>query len=304
MRDDGLAALRGTRDGHGSLTVHWTDPADASQYYIPMSSPFVSKLATLAVDAHAARPFDVIFSHYMEPYAIAGHLAAEITGVPHGHPHGGQRCGTLLKTTSAIRGAVRPRAALCRSYPGSHRAARSPRGRSSAASTRTASPRAAASRRRPACSTQTVRRSTLRPCARKSPPIRIPTNALCCGAGLPAIGRISAFAASSAQSKGTFALLAALHAMKRAGQDFGLVALAHGQPDVEVAFRAPGAGARPGSATFCKFPSCRIGACPNSCRFAAPYVVSSKDFLIDFHSAGGAARGVALREDASSPRPR
>ena len=32
----------------GSVTVHWTDPVDSSQFYIPMASPFVSKLAATA----------------------------------------------------------------------------------------------------------------------------------------------------------------------------------------------------------------------------------------------------------------
>src|SRR6267378_3522832 len=31
--------------GSGSVTVHWTDPVDRSQSYIPMASPFVTKLA-------------------------------------------------------------------------------------------------------------------------------------------------------------------------------------------------------------------------------------------------------------------
>lgn len=67
----------------GSVTVHWTDPADDSQSYIPMASAFVSKLAGLAARIHAVHPFDVIYSHYMEPYGVAGHLAAEMAGVPH-----------------------------------------------------------------------------------------------------------------------------------------------------------------------------------------------------------------------------
>jgi glycosyltransferase involved in cell wall biosynthesis len=67
----------------GSVTVHWTDPVDRSQSYIPMASPFVSKLAALAARAHSERPFDVIYSHYLEPYGVAGYLAAQMTGVPH-----------------------------------------------------------------------------------------------------------------------------------------------------------------------------------------------------------------------------
>jgi hypothetical protein len=35
----------------GSVTVHWTDPADRSQSYTPMASPFVSKLAAVAAGA-------------------------------------------------------------------------------------------------------------------------------------------------------------------------------------------------------------------------------------------------------------
>src|SRR5262249_48005558 len=51
----------------GSVTVSWTDPVDRSQAYIPMASPFVSKLAGTAVRAHSERPFDVVLSHYLEP---------------------------------------------------------------------------------------------------------------------------------------------------------------------------------------------------------------------------------------------
>jgi glycosyltransferase involved in cell wall biosynthesis len=69
--------------GGGSVTVHWTDPVDRSQAHIPLNSPVVTKLATLAARAHTARALDVIFSHYLEPYGIAGHLVAQMTGVPH-----------------------------------------------------------------------------------------------------------------------------------------------------------------------------------------------------------------------------
>jgi hypothetical protein len=67
----------------GSVTVHWTDPVDRSQAYIPMASPFVSKLAAITARMHAERPFDVILSFYLEPYGVAGYLAAQMTGVPH-----------------------------------------------------------------------------------------------------------------------------------------------------------------------------------------------------------------------------
>jgi glycosyltransferase involved in cell wall biosynthesis len=81
--------------GNGSVTVHWTDPVDQLQSHIPLNSPFVTKLATLAARAHAERSFDVIFSHYLEPYGVAGHLAAQMTGVPHVVRMAGSDAGRL-----------------------------------------------------------------------------------------------------------------------------------------------------------------------------------------------------------------
>src|SRR5439155_16631863 len=43
--------------GTGSVTMHWSDPIDRSQAYIPMASPFVSKLSAIGASAHLARPF-------------------------------------------------------------------------------------------------------------------------------------------------------------------------------------------------------------------------------------------------------
>src|SRR5436309_97666 len=81
--------------GAGSVTVHWTDPVDRSQSYIPMASPFVTKLAGIAARVHATAAFDVVYSHYLEPYGVAGHLAAEIMGVPHVTRMAGSDAGRL-----------------------------------------------------------------------------------------------------------------------------------------------------------------------------------------------------------------
>src|SRR5205814_8177646 len=83
--------------GTGSVAVHWTDPVDRSPSYIPMASPFVSKLATIAATAHSAHRFDVIFSHYLEPYGVAGYLAAQMTGVPHVVRMAGSDAGRLWR---------------------------------------------------------------------------------------------------------------------------------------------------------------------------------------------------------------
>jgi glycosyltransferase involved in cell wall biosynthesis len=79
----------------GSVKVHWTEPVDRSQSYLPMASPFVSKLAAIAARVHSAHRFDVIYSHYLEPYGVAAHLAAQITGVPHVARMAGSDAGRL-----------------------------------------------------------------------------------------------------------------------------------------------------------------------------------------------------------------
>ena len=83
--------------GKGSVTVHWTDPVDASQSHIPMASPFVSKLASVAARVHAEHPFHVIYSHYLEPYGVAGHLIGQITGLPHVVRMAGSDAGRLWR---------------------------------------------------------------------------------------------------------------------------------------------------------------------------------------------------------------
>src|SRR5262249_10157286 len=89
----------GTRCGgayaNGAVTVHWSDPADASQHTIPMASPFVSKLAGIAARVHAGGAFDVIYSHYLEPYGVSAHLAAQMTGCPHVVRMAGSDAGRL-----------------------------------------------------------------------------------------------------------------------------------------------------------------------------------------------------------------
>src|SRR5581483_10264301 len=68
-----------------------------TQTYLPMASPFVSKLASIAAGLHAMKPFDVIFSHYLEPYGVAGYLAAQMTGVPHVVRMAGSDSGRLWR---------------------------------------------------------------------------------------------------------------------------------------------------------------------------------------------------------------
>ena len=97
MRRQDWVRCNAEYDTGGSVTVHWTDPVDNSQFYIPLTSAFVSKLAGTAARVHAEKPFDVIYSHYLEPYGIAGHLTAEIAGVPHVVRLAGSDAGRLWR---------------------------------------------------------------------------------------------------------------------------------------------------------------------------------------------------------------
>jgi len=83
--------------GEGRVTVHWSDPVDASQLYLPMASAFVSKLSSLAARLCTERAIDVVFSHYLEPYGVAGHLAAEMAGLPHVVRMAGSDSGRLWR---------------------------------------------------------------------------------------------------------------------------------------------------------------------------------------------------------------
>jgi glycosyltransferase involved in cell wall biosynthesis len=96
-RCEGVYQPQGRSSASGCVRVHWTDPVDNSQFYIPMASAFVSKLAATAARVHSEHPFDVIYSHYLEPYGVAGHLVADIARVPHVVRMAGSDAGRLWR---------------------------------------------------------------------------------------------------------------------------------------------------------------------------------------------------------------
>lgn len=65
--------------------------------HIPLSNPFVTKLATLATQTVRQYDCRAIYSYYFEPYGVAGHLAAQWTGVPHVVRHAGSDLERLMK---------------------------------------------------------------------------------------------------------------------------------------------------------------------------------------------------------------
>lgn len=218
--------------GSGSVTVHWTDPVDRSQAYIPMASPFVSKLAGIALRLHSEQPFDVIHSFYLEPYGIAGHLAAQSAGVPHVVRTAGSDAGHLWRhpQLQALYDHV-----LC-----------------SAAGVITGNVVAA----------RAIQRGVGADRIAFAGGVIVPENVFApVGPSLDLAALRSEVASDPdlrdllwgeftgdrphfgvygklGESKGSFALLAALRQLKAAGLDVGLVALAHGPPAVEDRFRA------------------------------------------------------------------
>jgi glycosyltransferase involved in cell wall biosynthesis len=216
----------------GSVTVHWTDPVDGSQSYIPMASPFVSKLATVAAQAHSERPFDVIYSHYLEPYGVAGHLVSDITGVPHVARMAGSDAGRLwrhpqfellydhvLRSAELViaTGPVAKRAIERRIDP-----ARIVFGGGIVVPDDVFTPDG------PALDLKQVRREVA-----ADPDLRDLMWGAFAG-GKPYFG----ICGKLGDSKGSFPLLAAMHRLKRAGLNVGLVALAQGHPAVQKEFRA------------------------------------------------------------------
>jgi glycosyltransferase involved in cell wall biosynthesis len=220
------------RYGDGSVTVHWTDPVDGSQSYIPMASPFVSKLATIAARVHSERPLDVVYSHYLEPYGVAGHLAAQITGVPHVARMAGSDAGRLwrhpqfellydhvLRSAELViaSGPVAKRAMQRRIDP-----ARIVFGGGIVVPDDVFTPDG------PTLDLKRLRREVA-----ADPELRDLLWGDFTG-GKPYFG----ICGKLGDSKGSFPLLAAMHRLKRDGLDVGLVALAQGHPAVQKEFRA------------------------------------------------------------------
>ena len=217
--------------GAGSVTVHWTDPVDQSQSYIPMASPFVTKLAGTAARLHASTGLDVVYSHYLEPYGVAGHLAAQIMSVPHVVRMAGSDAGRLwrhpqlemlydhvLKSAEAVVavGTVAERAAECgvateRIAPGGHFAI----------------PESLFTPDGPRLDLNALRSDVAR-----EPDFRD----LLWGELAPGRPHFGVYG-KLGERKGSFSLLSALHRLKRSGRDVGLVLLAQGGPGVQERFR-------------------------------------------------------------------
>jgi glycosyltransferase involved in cell wall biosynthesis len=67
----------------GYVRVHNTVLDTIAQWHVPWHNPYATKLAGLAIEVIRDHALDCVFSWYLEPYGVAGHLAANFTGIPH-----------------------------------------------------------------------------------------------------------------------------------------------------------------------------------------------------------------------------
>lgn len=85
-------------DSGGFVRLFDSEPLGGGKTtHIPQSNPFVSKLASTATQVIREYGCDVIFGHYFEPYAVAGHLASGWTGTPMVVRHAGSDLDRLSK---------------------------------------------------------------------------------------------------------------------------------------------------------------------------------------------------------------
>jgi glycosyltransferase involved in cell wall biosynthesis len=216
MRPEDWRRCESDHPGGGSVRVHWTDAQLDRQRHIPWSNPFVSKLASAA--AHAVRDHDLelVFSYYLEPYGVAGHLAAEMTGRPH-----------VIRPAGSDFGRLRQLAHFQPLYDHVLRAAAR-------------------------VLIGGVGRDELEGCRTEAPADDHPLpsgvftpegEALDVAAlagigddldGVPCLGIYGKIS----DPKGSFDLLAALAALRRRGREFHLLAMAHGWGDLEERFQA------------------------------------------------------------------
>ena len=94
MRTEDWAACESEHE-HGFVRVHWADPLDRSQMRIPRGYAHVTKLSSLALEAARASDVDLLYSFYTEPYSVAGHIVAQLTGLPHVMRTAGSDIGRL-----------------------------------------------------------------------------------------------------------------------------------------------------------------------------------------------------------------
>ncbi|MGN9766401.1 glycosyltransferase [Micromonospora sp. SD12] len=85
-------------DSGGGVRVLNPEPMTPRRMtHIPLSNPFVSKLAGLATATIREHDCELIVAYYFEPYVVAGHLASTFTGTPMLVEHAGSDLDRLMR---------------------------------------------------------------------------------------------------------------------------------------------------------------------------------------------------------------
>ena len=175
----------------------------------------------------------MIFSHYLEPYGVAGHLAAQMTGVPHVVRMAGSDAGRLWHHPQLE--ALYDHVLRSAADGGRGRRRRGTRGRSAASIPRGSSP-AADTRCRRTCSRRKARAldlAALRAEVERDPDLR--------DAALGRLRRRHAPFRHLRQARRQQGIVCAARGDASAqawrASNVGLVALAHGRPEIERRFR-------------------------------------------------------------------
>jgi glycosyltransferase involved in cell wall biosynthesis len=69
---------------------------DRGARHVPYNKPYAERLAAAAIAEIRRNGADLVYSYYLQPYGVAGHLAAAETGLPHVFRHAGSDRFRLL----------------------------------------------------------------------------------------------------------------------------------------------------------------------------------------------------------------
>jgi glycosyltransferase involved in cell wall biosynthesis len=102
LRSSDTAKLESHFRNGGSVVVHNTSQPPGLQH-VPYANPYLTKLAALAADVVDGYGCELILAWYLEPYGLAGALAARWTGVPLAVRHAGSDIGRLAQRPDRAR---------------------------------------------------------------------------------------------------------------------------------------------------------------------------------------------------------
>ena len=80
----------------GLVRLWRTESPTFAYRHIPQTNPVITKLTSLALEAIEANGSELVVGFYLEPYAVAAHLAAKLSGRPLVIRHAGSDVGRLL----------------------------------------------------------------------------------------------------------------------------------------------------------------------------------------------------------------